>query len=251
MTCSAISVSLVVKRFQKQLLLCERGFFVILKNQKMKIGNFAEVRKLIRQIKKKWYQIRLSGGTSKNRKFNSIVIAILIDFYKRLFIAVVPYEPNASVIKKSVLLDNENESKEQLAIRKLKDEVGFDAKVSDLILLDKDEELDNELNDGSSHIKYTFYIEKFTGSFVDLTNNSFLMRKTFNPFWIPAFLVPGVIFRKHLNLFEKLIEDLLSKDKINQDYYNVLKNEIYRRRGLDQLRDKLKQKQNIAPGSRE
>jgi hypothetical protein len=70
------------------------------------------------------------------------------------------------------------------------------------------------------------------------------MRKTFNPFWIPAFLLPGVIFKKHLNLFEKLIEDLLFKDKINQEYYNILKNEINRRKGFDEIKDKLKNKNN-------
>ncbi len=208
----------------------------------MKNQNFLEVLGLITHLLEDGYQIRFPGGTSIDGTSNSLVVLMMIDSNKKLFVALVPYELNANILD---LDDNEtikSEDGKSLAVRKVKDEVGYIVKESDLTLIEEYEKRDNRHEIYVPHIKRIYVAEKFSGKLLDVSNGSLLRRETLNPFWCPASLLSEYLFEKHLIAFEQIIDYLHKRSRLNSRDYEAMKEGILKRRFLDDKNKKRKTK---------
>ncbi len=187
--------------------------------------NFNAVIEKTRYYKSCGYQIRLPGGTSLDGKINSIIVPIIVDANGTVFVTVIPYELNANLIKKDKEYEEElaeligYESPKKLAIRKLKEEVGFISKEGYLKeILPPHSVKDNRFeNTNESHKKYSFYVVNFTGKFIDQWNKSLLTVETKEPYWFPLSLLGKYIFYNHKVYFEALKEIFLNTE--SKKYY--------------------------------
>ena len=203
--------------------------------------NFMQVLMHIKHLLGMYYQLRLAGGTNPSEECdeektttpkggdkNITVAPIMIDSYKNLFMAIVPYELNANIQKDDEKKHEwKDESFEDLAVRKLREEVGYMADKSDLVFVYERRVRDNRYKDKYvPHTKRLYLVVKIKGKLIDRNNGSLLKNETHSPFWVPARILPDFLFEGHLEFFEKLIDFLYKGHRINKKDYFSMKESI-------------------------
>ena len=147
----------------------------------------------------------LPGGTSKDGKHSSFVIAWYYDeVTKDKYLLVLPYKSRFHQIE-NIKISKQEETPEATAIREFKEEVGLKIKKEDLYFFDKISKPSNEIV-GEIHIKY-FYIYKKNLDMSQLSAEfSEKSGEIASPFFLKKSFIKKHLFQGHYYSLRKIIE---------------------------------------------
>lgn len=171
-------------------------------------------------------QIKLPGGTSKDRKhFSAVVIFHYNTDEKKTYFLGLPY--NSSFHKNGD--DNGNTKKHgetpiQTAIREAMEETGLILKENDLeeLINSKYEVPDRDFQSIIVHTKHFFLAKKFSGTTFEFDGPNPIDGETAAPVWISAGLFKQVLWGGHKKAFKEALQILSEDREICMSIMNLL-----------------------------
>jgi len=171
-------------------------------------------------------QIKLPGGTSKDRQhFSAVVICYYNPNDKKTYFLGLPY--NSSFHKSGD--ENENikkhgETPTQTAIREAKEETELILKKEDLeeLVYAKYEVKDRDDRSKVVHVKHFFLVKKFSGNISEFDGPNETDGEIAAPLWISAVLFKKVLWGGHRKAFDGSLRILSSDREICMSIMDLL-----------------------------
>ena len=168
----------------------------------------------IESLKKEGFtQIKLPGGTSKNRKhYSGAVIPHYVSETKKIYFLGLPYDPKFYKTQNDAGFDKkvDGEIPEQTAIREVVEETGLFLNLEDLKELQYAKKLifDKVETKKVIHTKHFFLAKSFTGSVFEFPGGNPIDGETAAPLWLPAELFNKELWAGHQKAFKESLKIL-------------------------------------------
>ncbi len=184
---------------------------------KIIVMNDVELLEKLASLKKQGFdQIKLPGGTSKDRKHYSGVVIVYYDpETRKTFVCGLPYNSQFhKTEKENGSKKEDNETPALTAHREVVEETGLFIELKDLKELDgaKKEILDKADKTTVVHTKHFFVAKNFSGEIPTFEGPNLIDGETAAPLWIPVRLFKTELWKGHHEAFNKALQ-ILSTDR--------------------------------------